>query len=88
MNQTFFTNDPQLSQTYNGLEITLTKRMSNRWQMLAGYTWSQNRIEGISVNTNPNNLINSRVRLDGIHAAGRALQRAGRSNAIGRTSSS
>ena len=58
VNQTFFTNDRNYRQTYDGLEITGTKRMSNRWQMLAGYTWSQSRVEGLSVNTNPNNLIN------------------------------
>ena len=39
VNQTFFTNDRSFRQTYNGLEITGTKRMSNRWQMLAGYTY-------------------------------------------------
>ena len=58
VNQTFFTNDRSYRQTYNGLEITGTKRMSNRWQMLVGYTYSQSRVEGISVNTNPNTLIN------------------------------
>ena len=58
VNQTFFTNDRSYRQTYNGIEITGTKRMSNRWQMLVGYTWSQSRVEGLSVNTNPNNLIN------------------------------
>ena len=58
-NQTFFTNDRNFRQTYNGLEISGTKRMSNRWQMLVGYTFSQTRQEGLSVNTNPNNLINT-----------------------------
>jgi hypothetical protein len=58
VNQTFFTNDRNYRQTYNGIEITATKRMSNRWQMLAGYTYSQSRVEGLSVNTNPNSLIN------------------------------
>ena len=58
VNQTFFTNDRSYLQTYKGLEITATKRMSNRWQMLAGYTFAQSRIEGLSVNTNPNNLLN------------------------------
>lgn len=57
--RTHFTNDPTSLQTYDGLEITATKRMSNRWQVLAGYTWSRTRIEGISVTTNPNNLINA-----------------------------
>ena len=58
VNQTYFTNDRNYRQTYNGLEITGTKRMSNRWQMLAGYTYSQSRVEGLSVNVNPNTLIN------------------------------
>ena len=58
VNQTYFTNDRNKRQTYNGIEITGTKRMSNNWQMLMGYTYSQTRQEGVSVNTNPNNLIN------------------------------
>lgn len=58
VNRTYFTNDRNALQTYKGLEITATKRMSNRWQMLAGYTFARARIEGLSVNTNPNSLIN------------------------------
>ena len=58
VNQTFFTNDRNYRQTYDGLEITATKRMSNRWQMVAGYTYAQSRVEGLSVNINPNTLIN------------------------------
>jgi len=58
VNQTYFTNDRSYRQTYNGLEITATKRMSNRWQMVAGYTYARSRIEGLSVNINPNALIN------------------------------
>jgi hypothetical protein len=58
-NLIFLTNDPTSLQTYKGLEFTVTKRMSNRWQMLAGYTYSQSRIEGVSVNVNPNVLINA-----------------------------
>jgi hypothetical protein len=58
-NLTHFTNDPTFRQTYNGVEISGTKRMSNRWQMLMGYTYSQTRQEGLSVNTNPNALINA-----------------------------
>jgi hypothetical protein len=65
VNQTFFTNDRNVRQTYNGLEITGTKRMSNNWQMLVGYTYSQTRQEGLSVNTNPNNLINTTGPLTG-----------------------
>jgi hypothetical protein len=33
--------------------------MSARWQMLAGYTWSRTRVSGVSVNVNPNELINA-----------------------------
>ncbi|MEZ5292651.1 MAG: TonB-dependent receptor [Vicinamibacterales bacterium] len=58
VNQTYFTNDRSYRQTYNGLELTATKRMSNRWQMLAGYTYARSRVKGLSVNTNPNSLIN------------------------------
>ena len=59
VNRTHFTNDPTFRQTYNGVEITGTKRMSNRWQMLMGYTYSQSRQKGASVSTNPNSLINA-----------------------------
>jgi len=58
VNRTYFTNDPTFRQTYNGIEFTATKRMSNRWQMLMGYTYSQTRQKGLSVNVNPNALIN------------------------------
>jgi hypothetical protein len=59
VNQTRFTNDPNFRQTYNGIEITGTKRMSNRWQMLMGYTYSQTRQKGLSVSANPNTFINA-----------------------------
>ena len=58
VNQTYFTNDRSYRQTYNGLEIAATKRMSNRWQMLAGYTYARSRVKGLSVNLDPNTLIN------------------------------
>jgi hypothetical protein len=58
VNRTFFTNDRNFRQTYDGIEIAGTKRMSNRWQMLAGYTYSQTRVEGVSVNVTPNALLN------------------------------
>jgi hypothetical protein len=64
-NLLFLTNDPTSLQTYKGLEITATKRMSNRWQMLAGYTFAQTRISGVSVNVNPNALINARASVTG-----------------------
>jgi hypothetical protein len=58
-NRTVITNDPKVVQSYKGLEITLTKRFTNRWQMLAGYTLSRNRIDDISVDVSPNFLINA-----------------------------
>jgi outer membrane receptor for ferric coprogen and ferric-rhodotorulic acid len=54
-----------LRQTYNGLEITGTKRMSNRWQVLMGYTYSQTRQKGLSVSTNPNTFINAEGPVNG-----------------------
>jgi hypothetical protein len=59
LNRTIITNDPNVTQSYKGLEITLTKRMTKNWQMLAGYTYGQNRIDDISVDFSPNFLINS-----------------------------
>jgi hypothetical protein len=64
-NQTVISNDPSALQTYKGIEITATKRMSNRWQMLAGYTWSQMRVSGLSMNINPNSLLNVNGTLTG-----------------------
>jgi hypothetical protein len=58
-NRTLITNDPTRLLSYKGLEITGTKRLSNRWQMLAGYTWSTNRQDDASIDTSPNLLINS-----------------------------
>jgi hypothetical protein len=57
-NRTVITNDPTVLQSYKGLEVTVTKRFSNRWQMLGGYTFSKNRIENMSVDVSPNFLIN------------------------------
>jgi hypothetical protein len=64
-NLQFLTNDPTSLQTYKGIELTMTKRMANRWQMLAGYTYSQSRITGLSVNANPNLLLNTEGLLTG-----------------------
>jgi len=57
-NRTVITNDANVLQSYKGLEITVTKRFTDRWQMLAGYTRSRNRIENVSVDISPNFLIN------------------------------
>src|SRR5439155_77372 len=57
-NRSVITNDLNVLQRYSGLEITATIRFTNRWQMLAGYTRSSNRIENVSVDVSPNFLIN------------------------------
>jgi hypothetical protein len=36
-------NDDRLGNTYHGFEVTLTKRYSNGWTMLGGYTYSRER---------------------------------------------
>ena len=58
--------DPTFVQTYKGLEITATKRMSKHWQMLAGITFSQARqtdqseaMNTTQLNWGPNALINT-----------------------------
>jgi Carboxypeptidase regulatory-like domain/TonB-dependent Receptor Plug Domain len=59
LNRTIITNDPKIVQSYKGIEFTLTKRFANRWQMLAGYTLSKNKVDNVSVDTSPNFLINA-----------------------------
>jgi hypothetical protein len=58
-NRTLITNDPTVLQSFKGFEITMTKRFSNRWQMLAGLGFSKNRLDNVSVDTSPNLLINA-----------------------------
>jgi carboxypeptidase family protein/TonB-dependent receptor-like protein len=58
-NRMVVTNDAKVTQTYKGLELTLSKRFSDRWQMLAGYTLSKNRIDDVSLDISPNFLINA-----------------------------
>lgn len=57
-NRFLVTNSPNLNQDYKGLEVTLTKRFSKRWQMLAGYTFSKTEAKADDF-ANPNQLINS-----------------------------
>jgi hypothetical protein len=56
-NPRLVTTDPTRRQTYKGLELTVDKRMSNRWQALAGYTYSQMRLRDASVDPDPNALL-------------------------------
>jgi hypothetical protein len=54
-----YDNDPTLDQDYDGVELTLTKRFSGRWQMLAGLTLGKNE-GGVLTNdlNDPNNAEN------------------------------
>ncbi|MFB3852709.1 MAG: carboxypeptidase regulatory-like domain-containing protein [Vicinamibacterales bacterium] len=61
--QTLITNDLTARQTYKGVEITATKRMSRRWQMLAGYTYSVTEQRDLSVATSPNAFLNTEGRV-------------------------
>jgi len=70
----FHTNAPG-TQRYKGLELSLSKRFSNRWQMMGSYVWS--RLDGTIINTpgsstNPNagdpNNPNSMINVDGRQA--------------------
>jgi hypothetical protein len=58
-NRTLITNDPTILQSFKGFEISMTKRFSSRWQMLAGIGFSRNRVDNVSVDTSPNLLINA-----------------------------
>jgi len=58
-NRTVITNDPNAKEIYKGLEITVNKRFTNRWQMLAGYTFSKNELVDATLDTSPNFLINA-----------------------------
>jgi hypothetical protein len=78
-NRTVITNDPNVLQSYKGLEITVNKRFSNSWQMLAGYTRSKNQIENISVDTSPNFLINA----GGVITADASVTNSSRCNGCG-----
>ena len=73
VNLTAVTNDPTLVQSYSGVEFTLDKRMSNRWQGLISYTWSRARFEDPSININPNSLLNASGRLADQTAVGTVM---------------
>jgi hypothetical protein len=61
-------NDDRLAQRYKGLELTASKRYSNGWTLIGGYTWSRTEVDATNI-TNPNNLINAsgRVGIDRAH---------------------
>ena len=51
-------NDDRLSTFYNGLELTVTKRYSNGFSLVSGYTYSHTTTDTLSISS-PNALINS-----------------------------
>jgi hypothetical protein len=60
------TNDPTFVQSYKGVEISASKRFSNKWQLLGGLTLSRSRQDNQSLgnsttqaNVLPDALINS-----------------------------
>jgi hypothetical protein len=61
-------NDDRVAQRYRGLELTATKRYSNNWTMVAGYTWSRTEVDATSV-TSPNSFVNAegRAAIDRAH---------------------
>jgi hypothetical protein len=73
--QILITNDPTSLQTYKGLELTATKRFSNRWTMLMGYTYSHTTLKDLSLGTSssnpsPNDLLNATGPINAIASTG------------------
>jgi hypothetical protein len=58
-NRFVITNSDALNREYRGLEVTATKRLSDRWQLVSGYTLSRAVANAVST-SNINNLVNSR----------------------------
>jgi hypothetical protein len=83
-NRVVITNDTNYLQTYKGLELTVNKRLSNRWQMLAGYTLSKTEVNnitlsqdlarGASTNPSPNLVINATGNITDTNAPDRPNQ--------------
>ena len=57
-NVTFHTNFPG-TQRYRGLELAVTKRLSNRWQLMGSYVWSRLGGDLVVDPNNPNQTIPS-----------------------------
>jgi outer membrane receptor protein involved in Fe transport len=50
----FTTNDQRVAQRYKGLEFTMTRRFTDGWTLLGGYTWSRTEVDATNVQ-DPNN---------------------------------
>ena len=51
-----------LARRYRGLDFTVTRRKSGRWQLLAGYTFSTTKVDATSVSTPNNAFVNAAVK--------------------------
>jgi hypothetical protein len=56
-NDAFFHTNCDCTQRYKALELSLAKRMSNRWQLMGSYVWSRLDGDRILDRTDPNNLL-------------------------------
>jgi hypothetical protein len=52
-------NDDRLAQRYNGVDVTVNRRYSHGWQMLAGYTYSHTKVELTSLATPNSAFVNA-----------------------------
>ncbi|HEX3701864.1 MAG TPA: hypothetical protein VHU82_00945, partial [Vicinamibacterales bacterium] len=52
-------NGVSCTQVYKALELSVTKRMSNKWQMQGSYVWSKMFGDRVLDYTNPNDLVDS-----------------------------
>ena len=61
-------NDDRVAQRYKGFELTASKRYTNRWTLLGGYTFSRTTVDATAV-TSPNSFVNSsgRAAIDRAH---------------------
>lgn len=75
--QSYFTNNPFYSEDYSGIELTATKRLSNRWMMRANVTF-----QDWTRNVDPNGIINPTNFRSGSNEDGatRGVQSAGSGN--------
>ena len=48
-----------LARRYRGLDFTVTRRKSGRWQLLAGYTFSTTKVDATSISTPNNAFVNA-----------------------------
>ena len=58
-NRFVISNDERFNSDYKGIELTLTKRFSRKWQMLASYAGGEAIVKAVNVTT-PNALINAK----------------------------